>query len=251
MSKYGPLKQFLESLSPSESDRTLSFGEVERILGARLPPSAYTHRAWWSNQSSPAGHPHAQAWLAAGWKVDSVSFPDRWVRFRRTALPSARKALATTAESIATPGSRAGIAAQDVVSPTGSLGEGRLLELGFEELGQWFLEGDGLRFRLGSHGDLQDVLYAFVAGGEVRYIGKSNRTLGQRLNGYRRPGAKQQTNLRIHPSIRELLEHGSQVKILALATKLDMTFGGVHVSLAAGLEDALIAELRPAWNVRG
>lgn len=32
---------------------TLTFSEIERILGAPLPESAVTHRPWWANQKAP------------------------------------------------------------------------------------------------------------------------------------------------------------------------------------------------------
>ena len=62
MSKYTPLKLHLQSQLTGEV--TMSFDEVEAVLGFRLPNSAYRHRPWWANESK--GHVHAQAWLDAG-----------------------------------------------------------------------------------------------------------------------------------------------------------------------------------------
>ena len=53
--------------SPAVQQATLTFAEVERIIGAPLLPSA-SLRARWPN--SPGGL--AWAWLSAGWRV-------RWV----------------------------------------------------------------------------------------------------------------------------------------------------------------------------
>ena len=83
MSKYNPLRIFLENAPSAVSEMTLSFQQVESILGFVLPPSARRHRAWWANPSSPQDHPYAQAWLAAGGKVDTVDQQAEWVRFRR------------------------------------------------------------------------------------------------------------------------------------------------------------------------
>jgi hypothetical protein len=83
MSKYNPLRIFLENTPSAVSEMTLSFQQVESILGFVLPPSARRHRAWWGNPGSPRYHPHAQAWLAAGWKVDTVDQQAEWVLFRR------------------------------------------------------------------------------------------------------------------------------------------------------------------------
>lgn len=53
-------------------DLTLSFEEIEAIIGAPLPPSAYNHREWWSNQSDISNRPQAKSWIEAGFKVDAV-----------------------------------------------------------------------------------------------------------------------------------------------------------------------------------
>ena len=56
MSKYDPLTSFLVAKAGREI--RLSFAEIERILGFKLPKSAYEHEAWWSN--NPTGHSHAR-----------------------------------------------------------------------------------------------------------------------------------------------------------------------------------------------
>jgi hypothetical protein len=62
---------------------TLRFQEIESIIGARLPPSAYKHREWWSNQSDVSHRPQARSWIDAGFKVDMVQqhLRDGVVRF--------------------------------------------------------------------------------------------------------------------------------------------------------------------------
>jgi hypothetical protein len=81
MSKYEPLESYLKRQSRNVVE--LSFSEIERIIGAELPPSAYTHRAMWSN--NPVGHVMTQAWLAAGFESENVDMDDRTIVFRRTA----------------------------------------------------------------------------------------------------------------------------------------------------------------------
>ncbi len=83
MSKYQPLHDYLSNLPATSADVTLRFDEVENILGDRLPVSASQHRPWWANDLSTKTHTHAQAWLAAGWRVDGVDLTQHWVRFRR------------------------------------------------------------------------------------------------------------------------------------------------------------------------
>ena len=64
---YEPLRLHLAA-HPGE-ELTLTFAELETLLGAPLPDEAWL-RTWWTNAP---GVPHARAWLRAGWRV-------RWVR---------------------------------------------------------------------------------------------------------------------------------------------------------------------------
>lgn len=83
MGKYGPLGRFLQATPAGILAYTFSFFQVEQILGANLPTSARKYREWWANERTPGGHVQAQAWLSAGWEVESVSLESEWVRFRR------------------------------------------------------------------------------------------------------------------------------------------------------------------------
>jgi hypothetical protein len=88
MSKYEPLPQFLASVGSSA--RRMSFSEIERVLGFKLPKSAYQHEAWWSNNAT--GHSHARAWLELGWRTEAVDLAARKVTFLRSSeapLPAA------------------------------------------------------------------------------------------------------------------------------------------------------------------
>ena len=80
MKKYEPLGNFLADI-PAATDRvTLSYSEIEGIIGDELPPSADRYRAWWANQEGGSRAPH---WRAAGFKVDGVNQRDRRVSFLR------------------------------------------------------------------------------------------------------------------------------------------------------------------------
>lgn len=83
--KYEPLALHLWAMSREIGEVTLSFADIERILGARLPESAMVHRAWWGNQKDSKSRAHAHAWLSAGFVVDAVSQDRRngFVRFKR------------------------------------------------------------------------------------------------------------------------------------------------------------------------
>jgi hypothetical protein len=74
--RYAPLYDYLRA---QQNDTVvLSFPEIERILNAQLPPSAYNHRPWWAN----GGHTQANAWMAAGFLVHAVAL-GRSVSFHR------------------------------------------------------------------------------------------------------------------------------------------------------------------------
>jgi hypothetical protein len=63
----------------------LSFAEIERVLGFKLPKSAYEYEAWWSN--NPTGHSHSRAWIEAGWRTEAVDLSGRKVTFQRAQQP--------------------------------------------------------------------------------------------------------------------------------------------------------------------
>ncbi|CAM2161528.1 GIY-YIG domain-containing protein [Paraburkholderia sacchari] len=125
----------------------------------------------------------------------------------------------------------------------------RLLAIGFECAGHWVLRKDRLYVDLKKLDDARNVLYAFVVDGEVKYIGKSVRTLRDRMGNYMSPGASQkQTNFKNNRNIRELLTEGAAVDICVLPDNGMMHYGPYHLNLAAGLEDSLVAALAPEWN---
>lgn len=68
--KYVPLQNHLKKLTSSHV--TLSFNEMEKILNAPLPKSAYKYQAWWVNNEK--AHLHASTWLEAGYVVGNVKF---------------------------------------------------------------------------------------------------------------------------------------------------------------------------------
>jgi hypothetical protein len=82
--KYEPLELHLRAVPAKTKEVTLSFIEIEGILGASLPASARTHRPWWANQKDSKTRPQARAWLAAGFEVDAVNQGgSASVRFKR------------------------------------------------------------------------------------------------------------------------------------------------------------------------
>jgi hypothetical protein len=79
MGKYQPLGQFLRTQRTREVP--LTFREIEKIIGAKLPPKAQHHRAWWSN--NPNNNVMTKVWLAAGFESAQVDVEGRKLVFRR------------------------------------------------------------------------------------------------------------------------------------------------------------------------
>ena len=125
----------------------------------------------------------------------------------------------------------------------------KLIRDGFEAVGEWYLEDGDVKYRLSKYGGTRKILYAFVSDGQVLYIGKSVRSLSQRLNGYMKPGPTQSTNIKNHRNLQDVLQEGKKVKIFVFAPAEDeIVYRGIPLNLAAGLEDNLIAEIQPLWN---
>lgn len=124
----------------------------------------------------------------------------------------------------------------------------RLLEIGFEPAGHWMLDNDKLKCDLIRHSSQRNILYAFVCDGQVKYVGKTIRTLAARMAGYKTPGRTQTTNINNHKRIRELLSEDVAVEIFALPDSGLLHYGQFHLNLAAALEDAIIRVIDPEWN---
>jgi hypothetical protein len=80
MSKYEPLRAYLENRRFEEVPMT--FAEIERVLGFKLPEKSQQHRAWWSNNASNSVM--TKAWLAAGYRTERVDMAGRRLVFKRT-----------------------------------------------------------------------------------------------------------------------------------------------------------------------
>ena len=89
--KYAPLHRHLSSLDAREWATT--FREIERILGAKLPPSARTYREWWANDRT---HSQARAWMAAEWEPVNVNLRVETLVFRRTRISTPRRGTTPT-----------------------------------------------------------------------------------------------------------------------------------------------------------
>lgn len=64
--KYEPLKDYLTNCSNDTVE--LTYEAIEKVIENVLPDSAHKYREWWAN----GGHIQADAWINAGFRVDSV-----------------------------------------------------------------------------------------------------------------------------------------------------------------------------------
>ncbi len=70
----------------------MSFAEIEQVLGAKLPPAAHAHRAWWSN--NPSNNVMTRSWLAAGYATERVDMASERLVFVRKEIPSLQAGVA-------------------------------------------------------------------------------------------------------------------------------------------------------------
>ncbi len=127
----------------------------------------------------------------------------------------------------------------------------KLDAMGFRKCGEWRLEDGTIKCVLTDNAAAPNVLYAFISESAVLYVGKTVRSLKKRMYGYQNPGATQSTNIKGNKFIKETLAQGRLVEVHALPDNGLLYYGGFHVNLAAGLEDSLVANLKPKWNKAG
>jgi hypothetical protein len=80
--KYTPLENYLRSLPRNQSEVTLGFEQIEKILGDKLPSSAYEDNRWWLHEKE-ANHVDTRSWSNAGWKIERMDVNERQVKLIR------------------------------------------------------------------------------------------------------------------------------------------------------------------------
>ena len=68
MGKYLLLENYLKNINFKEI--TLTFQEIEKIIGGKLPSSASKYSQWWENDKN---HVQAKAWINACWETVNSS----------------------------------------------------------------------------------------------------------------------------------------------------------------------------------
>ena len=81
MTKYAALEDHLRN--SGQDTVPMTFADIERVIGADLPPSAFKHRPWWSN--NPSNSVITSSWLKAGYKTENVDMAGEKLVFVKTA----------------------------------------------------------------------------------------------------------------------------------------------------------------------
>lgn len=124
----------------------------------------------------------------------------------------------------------------------------RLIEAGFRALGEWELDGEGIKPSVPA--PVEPGVYAFVIADIAVYVGLTNSGLRTRLDQYRRGHKGQRTSARIKGLILKALSGGERIQIF-IATPAASEWNGLPINTAAGLEGGLIQAMRPPWNILG
>jgi len=95
MPKYELLRRHLQATRKPRLE--ITFSQIERILGSRLPASARRHPAWWSNNEG--SHVQALAWREPGYRTEHVDLADERVTFVADKERSPERSLGTGANA--------------------------------------------------------------------------------------------------------------------------------------------------------
>jgi hypothetical protein len=134
-----------------------------------------------------------------------------------------------------------------------------LVEIQFQKIGEWKLFNDELSIEYETNTsyilNLPNALYSFIISSNnddlIGYIGKTSKSIKNRFQGYLNPGINQKTNIRVSNKIKETILLNKQVFIYVLIDIEPLQWGGFSINLPAGLEDSLVNNLKPIWNIAG
>ena len=86
----------------------------------------------------------------------------------------------------------------------------RLEQLGFQLVGEFFIEDNNLNFTL-HNSQQENGVYIFLVDGRVRYVGIAQSGLKKRMSGYKNPGPSQKTNIRIKEKLLDQIRREKKV----------------------------------------
>ena len=194
MSRYAAISKHLETIFGDSV--TLTFAEIEEVLGFPLPPSARRHGPWWSNGTSNA------VWVSAGWKSEARDMAAQHITFRRI-LPGGEVQVRAPTLRSSTAFDGSVLAASEFASQCDVA-----VRFAWRHLGPVTLsEADQLAFPAAPKAA---GLYRMQLVGADKievYVGEAI-DLKRRFGNYRRPGSTQQTSLRINALLKDSLARG-------------------------------------------
>lgn len=127
-----------------------------------------------------------------------------------------------------------------------------LKKIGFEKVGEWELSIDNQLVFNVNDDNTKEILYSFILNEtKIIYIGKTIKTITERMKGYKKPGKSQNTNIRLNKIILQELNNKNKIDIYMLKTTDIVYFKQLKINLAAGLEDILIKLYKPQHNLHG
>ncbi|WP_077005898.1 DUF7662 domain-containing protein [Saccharothrix sp. ALI-22-I] len=224
--KYKPLTGRLAALAAAGREAVeFDFAEVSEVVDG-LPPTAYDTRPWWANSGSSQG----RSWRDADWHVARVDFERRRVRFERGPAPAGPRR----------PGSSRQAVALEVETDAADLDV--RVRVTWQRAGQVRLDGSGALV-FPTLPRLPGVYRISLTNAPRQatplvYVGEAD-DLRRRLYGYRRPGAGQQTNLRLHGELQAHLANGGQATV-AVATTATVEASGTSSPLPLARKTARV-----------
>lgn len=95
--KYQPLADFL--MESNKEDITMTFTEIEKILGFKLSPSARKYRPNWANNSQEV---LSWGWMPVGYESYAIDMKNEIVHFRKVGIANANYSKKTSIRQTAT-----------------------------------------------------------------------------------------------------------------------------------------------------
>ena len=80
---YAKLKNFFKNLHPKQEQIALTFSELAKIIGRKLPTTALHDRPWWANTHASI---QGKSWISAGWNIEKVFLGAKITVFRKRGI---------------------------------------------------------------------------------------------------------------------------------------------------------------------
>lgn len=134
-----------------------------------------------------------------------------------------------------------------------------LINIGFEEVGQWVLDPKNrnkIIFQIKEeYLNKSELLYSFISEGYPYYFGITDKELKERMNNYKagkEDGTAGSTNKKVYKMIFQFLNSGKSVKIFILNPKYTLEYEGYSINIGKGIEHSMIQRFDSdkIWNNR-